>query len=156
MKTLVLSLLVIASIGCRSTKMKNASSNDTVQMKPAKEKVAILGYSKQIADSLQPVKIQTASILGNLMTIHVSYSGGCEKHSFSLEGSTTIAKSMPAVRGIRLVHTGKKDLCKAMVMQTLTFDISSLAYKQEKGSEIFLQLEGYEGGKLLYTYSVSK
>ena len=39
----------------------------------------------------------------------------------------------------------------AMLEQTLVFDITDLAYKQEAGSQIYLQIEGAKE-RILYTY----
>lgn len=107
MKIIAFFIVISSILGCRTSKSSsNLKTNSTTGQ--IQKIAAILGYSKLESDSLQPVKIRTATISGNLMTIDISYSGGCEKHSFLLEGSSTIAKSMPAVRGIRLIHQGKK------------------------------------------------
>jgi hypothetical protein len=35
-------------------------------------------------------------------------------------------------------------MCKALVYETIEIDISALAYQQKKGSEIILNLAGWE------------
>ncbi len=152
MKTILFASVLLGLMSCRSSKIEGDGTNQTIQSKPGREKMAVLGYSKIPSDSLQAVKIGKVSIDGNVMCIDVTYSGGCEQHSFALEGHEAVAKSMPPIRTIRLVHTGKKDNCKAMVMQTLKFNITELAYTKEKGNQIYLKLEGYEGQNVLYTF----
>lgn len=87
------------------------------------------------------VRITSAMIDKNMMTIEVEYSGGCEKHEFTLLGSKMIQKSLPPKRGLMLYHTNNDDSCRELVADTLRFDISAFAYQKE---EIILLLEGYE------------
>ena len=84
--------------------------------------------------------INSVSISGNLMTLGISYSGGCEKHSFELLGSRLIQKSLPPKRGIILYHNSNGDSCRELVTEELIFDIRNLSYDK---SEIILILEGY-------------
>jgi len=101
--------------------------------------------------SIDPIKIDSVQIVGNKMLISVSYAGGCGNHNFKLIGSQQIAKSMPAIRAVKLFHTIDNDNCKKMITRVLHFDISELAYKKENGSEIYLALDGYKE-KLKYTF----
>lgn len=98
-----------------------------------------------------PMNIQSAKIEGNNLILEVSYGGGCEEHDFSLVGSQMISKSLPPIRSVKLIHDAHGDKCKALIMKTLTFDISNMAYKQEKGSEIMLKIDGLKEN-LKYTF----
>ena len=119
-----------------------------VDSKPAKDIItAKLGESKR-SDA---VTINNARIEGNLMYLIVEYSGGCEEHEFELIGSYNVAKSMPPQRGIELQHNANGDNCRALIMDTLIANIEALAAAPTKGSEIFLNLEGY-GKQLKYIY----
>lgn len=95
--------------------------------------------------------IQEASINGNILRITVSYIGGCEEHQFELIGNPNIAKSLPPIRSIELVHKSNGDSCKAKMEETLRFNIANLAYKQESGSVIKLNLKGWKE-QLIYTF----
>lgn len=119
-----------------------------VDSKPAKDIItAKLGESKR-SDA---VTINNARIEGNLMYLIVEYSGGCEEHEFELVGSYAVAKSMPPQRGIQLQHNANGDNCRALITDTLIANIEALAAAPTKGSEIFLNLEGY-GKQLKYIY----
>ena len=85
--------------------------------------------------------IHSVTIEKNIMSISVSYSGGCEKHEFELVGSKLIQKSLPPKRGIMLYHKNNGDSCRELVEEILQFDIKNLAYDKK---EIVLLLEGYE------------
>jgi len=149
MKTLFISLSILLFAGCGTKKISGDGTGQTIEMKAAKNLKATTG---KVPVSTSPVTITSARIEGNTMIIGVSYPGGCGEHDFSLIGSESIAKSLPPIRSVNLVHTTETpDNCKAMIMKTLEFDISDLAYKQEKGSEIILTLDGWDG-KLGYIY----
>jgi hypothetical protein len=98
-----------------------------------------------------PFVIEHAEISGNTLVMRVSYSGGCENHQFDLVGNPNIAKSLPPIRSIELVHKSNGDACKAKMEETLRFNITNLAYKQEAGSVIKLNLGGWKE-QLIYTY----
>lgn len=156
MKTLIIAVSVLALAACGTARIKGDGTGQTIETKKM-EKIqpAELGYSKLAADSLQTTTILSASITGNTLTLQVQYGGGCEDHFFRLEGSEIISKSLPPIRPIRLVHTGKKDLCKALIIKTLQFDLSTIAYQKEDGNQIRLTLEGYEE-ELMYTYTAAE
>jgi hypothetical protein len=143
MKTLFTLFAFALLISCKST--KDAASS-TIPKDP--EMVATIGEFPSTSD---PIKIDSVEIKGNKMLIRVSYSGGCGNHSFKLIGSQQIAKSMPAIRAVKLFHTIDNDNCKKMITRVLHFDITELSYKKESGSEIYLALDGYKE-KLKYTF----
>lgn len=115
------------------------------------EDVLLIGKLDMLRDSSDAIKVEDVKINGDKLEIKVSYGGGCENHSFELIGSPNISKSLPPIRSIQLIHRANKDVCKALIIKELTFDISAFAYKKESGSTIYLQLDGWDQ-KLLYTY----
>jgi hypothetical protein len=133
--------------GCGTKKISGDGSGQVIQMK-ADKGTAKLGKAEM---DTQPVKITGATIEDNTLVVSVSYSGGCQDHHFDLVGDEAISKSLPPQRSIRLVHSGERDRCKALILKTLEFDIKDLAYQQESGSEIVLRLEGWDTD-LKYVY----
>ncbi|MCH2225227.1 MAG: hypothetical protein MK066_10710 [Crocinitomicaceae bacterium] len=129
---------------CGNMKKKSANSDNTETIKAA------LGDIVN-ADS-DATSISSASIEGNILTLSLSYSGGCEKHVFDLLGSFSVMKSLPAKRSIKLIHNANGDKCRKLVEETIKFDISDLAVAKQSGSEIVLLLDGYKGGELSYIY----
>ena len=97
------------------------------------------------------IQITGVTISGNIMSIDVNYSGGCEEHNFQLIGSENIAKSLPPIRSVKLVHNANGDACRKLEERTLVFDISDLTYKQEAGSVIYLTLDGWKD-RIEYTF----
>ncbi|HLP56423.1 MAG TPA: hypothetical protein VK151_15410 [Fluviicola sp.] len=141
MKTILLSMTVLMLFACGTKKISGDGTGQTIKMKTEKELKASIGKSEMNSNA---TKITGVSINGNKMTLSISYYGGCKDHLFDLVGDQAISKSLPPQRTVRLVHTGEPDHCKAMLMKDLVFDISELAYKQEKGSEIILNIEGWK------------
>ena len=88
-------------------------------------------------------KILDAKIIGNYLHLNISYSGGCEKHSFKINGDLQLSKSLPPIRSVKLIHYGNNDVCKKLIIDNLVIDISDLAYKKEDGSEIYLSINGW-------------
>jgi hypothetical protein len=149
MKTILFSVSVLALMSCCGTKkIAGDGTGQTLEMRTEKRLSASIG---KVPAEGHATTIRDAKIDGNKLILDVSYGGGCQEHHFDLVGNEAISKSLPPIRSIHLVHTGEKDMCKALIMKTLEFDISGLAYKQEKGSEIILKLEGWDG-ELRYVY----
>ena len=149
-------LFLLVALGLFSCKSKdNADGDNPKNAKKGATKEAVI--ESQISTDLASVDsgdkftMDNVRIEGNFMYVDVTYSGGCQSHTFSLIGSAAIAKSLPPIRKIKLTHQGHEDHCRALISQTLTIDISNLAYKKEPGSQIYFELEGYKG-RITYTF----
>jgi hypothetical protein len=149
MKTILLLVTLISFAGCANLKnAKNVSqttNNQTIDPKPIK---AILGDNKQTS---LPTTIKAVTLNANVLKIEIEYTGGCKTHQFNLVGSQMISKSLPPIRAINLIHTDDNEECKQLINDTLYFDLKDLAYKQEAGSVIKLNLEGWKE-QIIYTY----
>lgn len=138
MKLLAIACSITLLFSCGNKKLVDDSKSQQLK----NTKVENIGTLGEFPQESTPINIEKAEIVGNELILEVSYGGGCQGHEFKLIGSEMISKSLPPIRTIKLIHNGNNDLCKALIMQTLKFDISAFAYKQEKGSEIILRLDG--------------
>lgn len=138
MKLLAMACCITLLFSCGNKKLVGDGEGQKLKTSTI-ENVGTLG---QFPEESTPITIEEAEIVGNQLVLKVSYGGGCQEHDFKLIGSEMISKSMPPIRAIKLIHNGNNDMCKALIMQTLKFDITAFAYKQEKGSEIMLRLDG--------------
>src|SRR4051812_44223791 len=119
MKTIFSATLLLALCACGATKIKGNGEGQTIETKKMEKlQPAVLGERRAASDTLQSTSIDTAFIEGNTIWIKVQYPGGCQDHHFDLEGSTAISKSLPPIRSVALIHSGKKDNCKAMIIKT--------------------------------------
>jgi hypothetical protein len=98
-----------------------------------------------------PFIIENVTIIQNMMQVTISYSGGCKQHDFEAYGSTTIAKSDPAIRNMVLIHKANEDSCMHSLTRKINFNIEEMSYKKEKNSAIYLTIDGWKG-KIKYDY----
>jgi len=143
MKTtyLLLSLpLILLAISC-GNKDKDGKKDDVVTSKG----ILVTDFSayKDNANTT----INTVSLEENVLSMNVSYSGGCEEHEFTLLGSKMISKSLPPQRGITLYHKSNNDSCRELITEDLAFDISDFAYGDK---EIVLILKDWKD-RISYT-----
>lgn len=129
-----------------------SGKNDTTPV--TKDIVKVTAAIGEFEKTSDPVKIDTVEVRGNILYIDITYSGGCEEHQFEVIGSPMIAKSMPPIRAIQLVHRANGDTCREQKSVKLEVYIDDLAYQQEVGSEIYLNLEGWKE-RIYYKYARS-
>lgn len=127
-------ILAVGLAACGSS--KDATSTEQKDIPKAELVDDFSSYRDNAA-----VNIQSILIKGNLMTIHVNYSGGCEKHEFKLLGSKMLEKTMPPKRGVTLYHDNKGDSCRELVDEILVFDITALGISKQ---EVILMIDGHE------------
>jgi hypothetical protein len=107
------------------------------ETKPAdkkKETKAIDGTKKVIVDPNREIpeakgktyRIKSFSIAGDILSIDVSYRGGCGQHTFELYSNGLLKKSLPPQIDVYLEHKKENETCTEDIKQTLKFDISSL------------------------------
>ncbi len=135
----ILSVMALCTLLFACANTRNMKNDEQVNPKTV---TAQLGDVTLDSD---PLTINSVSIDGNIMTIDIEYSGGCEEHWVDLIGSFSVMKSLPAKRSIKLMHTANNDNCRKIVNETLMFDISAFAMRATSGSEIILLLDGYKG-----------
>ena len=87
----------------------------------------------------------------NNMVLVVSYGGGCSTHEFQLAGSSSLMETLPPKRNVQLLHNGNNDLCKMLITDTITFNIENLSNDKKPGSEVILNLKGWDT-PLSYTF----
>ena len=85
-----------------------------------------------------PYTIGGAKIVGDTLHLDVSYSGGCEPHDFSLcFGGIVLDLGWV---NLAAVHDAHGDLCKALISEPQTFDLTPLKVFQ---SPVTIVLEGW-------------
>ena len=95
------------------------------------------------------------SISGDVLTLNVSYSGGCEAHEFTLITSGVFLESDPVQLQAVIAHNANGDSCEAWITETYHFNVSPLktryqkAYRTETGT-IVLSIKGIPA--LVYTF----
>lgn len=142
-------LLILAAIGigiasCKQTEpIIENNENDT--------NTAYLSDVISNDDYNDQYTILDVAINKNTMNLVVSYGGGCSTHEFQLAGSTEVLESYPPKRNIQLLHNGNNDLCKMLITDTISFNIENLSNNKKAGSEIILNLKGWDS-PISYVY----
>ncbi len=103
--------------------------------------------------------LRDAAITDDTLRLVVSYSGGCEKHQFTLVTSGTFLESSRVQLVISVAHNANDDPCEAFPTETITFDLTGIkalyqeVYQQDAGS-IILLLENAPNGQLVYQFAM--
>lgn len=146
MKYILLFIALPILFACKTPKETTTEKNKKIDNMT--EITAKLGDETTFSD---PIEIIEAKIEGNFLLLKVGYGGGCEEHSFEMIGSTKIAKSMPPIRSIKLIHNANNDRCKAYIYKDLKINISELSDRKIDGSTIILKGEQFKE-KMSYTF----
>jgi hypothetical protein len=97
-----------------------------------------------------PFEIISQKIEGDKLIMEVQYGGGCELHTFELLSNGAYMKSLPMKINLWLTHNSRNDRCRAMLTNTITFDISSI--KPKSGNELHLIINGNNDNMVIYKY----
>lgn len=85
------------------------------------------------AVQLDPFNLEGMEIVGNTITLSISYSGGCEEHCFSLYMSpATFFESYPAQANLYLRHDSNGDACEALISEDISFNLHPVAVLYQK------------------------
>ena len=66
-----------------------------------------------------PFSIDSAFVLGDTLHAIVQYSGGCGTHTFDIETTGALLKSLPPKQPIRIVHRSDNDPCRALIIEEI-------------------------------------
>lgn len=136
----LLSLLTTGIAGCSLVSdQTTGSGGGTNTPAPQKEVIIDNDWDKYPNDA---VHIKDARIVGDSLSLLVSYGGGCRTHEFKALGTNMIMKSMPPQTNIMLSHEANNDMCEALITQSLSFGLSE--YAQYKRGGIVFRLAGWD------------
>ena len=77
---------------------------------------------------LDPFDLQDIEIVGDTITLNITYSGGCEEHCFSLYMSpATFFESYPVQADLFLRHDSNGDACDALINKNVSFNLRPIA-----------------------------
>lgn len=101
------------------------------------------------AIQLDPFDLESVEIVGDSITLHVTYSGGCREHYFSLYMSpAAFLESYPVQANLYLRHNSNGDACEVLINDDLTFNLRPIAELHKtaygKYDEIILNVYEYK------------
>ena len=104
--------------------------------------------------------VNTAAITGDVLTLNVSYSGGCAAHAFTLVVSESFAGRSPTTLAGRVGHDANGDSCEAYPTEDYEFDLGVIRthYRAVFGGRagdagtVVLLLDSVPEGQLVYEF----
>ena len=130
---------------------KESTPNEVMQEESKLEVLPLrIDGSITAPEKNDPFEIISKKIEGDKLIMEVQYGGGCELHTFELLSNGAYMKSLPMKLNLWLTHNGRGDGCRAMLTNTITFDISSI--KPKSGNELHLIINGNNDNMVIYKY----
>ncbi len=88
--------------------------------------------------------LNDAAVDGDILTLNVSYGGGCEPHEFTLVISGSFVDAEPVELHAVLAHDANNDSCEAFLTEEYIFDLDVIKtrcqdrYRQDAGTVVLL------------------
>jgi hypothetical protein len=143
MKYSLVLLVMVSLFACKNRK-STASSQSVKQAIP---KDVIIHESYNLPKDNADFEITSAQISGDLLTLIVTYSGGCKEHVFSAHATRMYMKSMPPQLGLMIEHVDNDDTCRSLVTDTLVFNLVPVRYPgNDKDYTVIIRLPNVEEG----------
>ena len=101
--------------------------------------------------------INAAIVQDEILHINVSYTGGCETHTFTLVAEPMFLESFPVQLRVSLAHNANGDTCKESLTEDYSFDITPIKevyqkdYRTDEGT-IVLRLKDGPPSDLFYDF----
>ena len=152
---IVIGSLIIISYSCK--KRKEVKKYSTVQKETmyTKEKEKNPTQVVEIDPTYKNVKTDSFTLLesnleGDNLILLVQFGGGCKEHKWKLKTNGAYAKSFPPQITMNLEHNANGDMCRALLRDTLEFNIKPARYPESQ--ELYVRLFGYEKQVNRYKY----
>ena len=101
--------------------------------------------------------INAATVQDDILSVDVSYSGGCETHAFTLVAEERFLESLPVQLRVSLAHNANGDTCEALITEVYTFNLTPIkeayrkGYRKDEGT-IVLRLKDAPPSDLTYDF----
>lgn len=103
---------------------------------------------------MDPWTYESHAIEGDLLTLDIRYGGGCKEHRFALLIDPAFMESYPVQVFARLAHDADGDMCRALLYDSLHFDLGPLRrhYEASYGGGSGTVMIGLEGARVRYDF----
>ena len=101
--------------------------------------------------------INAATIEDDILSVDVSYGGGCETHVFTLVTESMFLESFPVQLRVSLAHNANGDTCEALITEVHHFDLTPIKEAYQKGYQtdegtIVLRIKDAPPSDLFYDF----
>lgn len=152
MRVFMFFILAIMALACGNKSTVTTAEENAVNEKSdveIPEVPAIEIVENLPKDSGDAYTIRETMVYGSRLSIVLTYGGGCKDHEFQLFTTGAIMKSMPPQMQILLFHDGNDDMCRALVTDTVSFDLKPV--KPQGNGSLILRLQDYND-RIVYNY----
>jgi hypothetical protein len=127
MKTSDFLLILLLLITFSYCKQVNTAQQKSSRIILVKDQAAFnAAASNRSAVSSAPFNLNQIIFKGDSVEVSVTYSGGCEQHSFEFIWNGVITGTNPPAIDLIIQHNSNGDSCKAHITETLTFPLTAL------------------------------
>ncbi len=151
----VVSLFLLSCVlftQCCKKKSVTQSQETNLEEKNKQPKLQSIDINEayQWPEKTDQFDILSTRINGDSLLVQVQYGGGCEKHEFTMHTNLMWMKSLPPQLNLWLEHKSNNDMCRALITETIAFDLSAVQNKSTKTSVLILN--GDREKSLRYNY----
>jgi hypothetical protein len=163
-----LGLSILFAMGCERTLNEILMKSDdialpdvTIDSKPGEKPdsgTVLIGGTGEMFGTDRYV-LNVATVTDDILTLNVSYGGGCQTHQLTLVASESFMESFPVQLRIFLAHNANDDLCRAWLTEDYRFDLTPIktmyqeSYQQKAGT-IVLRLKDAPNSELVYEFDM--
>lgn len=122
----IYSFFLIFLLNSCKNQSKTTGDSTVMQAEAYPEVIVDQGYTNFKNKVL--VTIKYMEIEDDILTLAISYSGGCAEHEFELISNGAYAKSYPPQLTLFLRHDDKEDRCRSIVDKKLNFNLKPVQY----------------------------
>ncbi len=131
-------------IGCNSKKA-TATNGEKGKNNDTEIKDITLDNNFQQPKENPSFEVLDASISGDILTVKISYSGGCEEHVFNAYFNGMYMKSEPPKAGIFIEHVDNDDSCRELITEEIQFDLTNMRYPgKEKDYKVMVGMNHFD------------
>jgi len=152
---IIVGALIISAYACKQKK-DVAQKEETKKTEKPKEKEVSSVQNVIVNPTYMPKSTDNFTLLesnmnGDILTLLVQYGGGCETHEWALKTNGAYAKSLPPQITLNLEHNANGDMCRALLTDTLEFDLSAIKYPGT--FQLMVKLKDFEKHAITYRYN---
>lgn len=147
----IIAFLVLGTLaGFTACKTTGKTMKKSAQVKNAIPVIRKTDYAKpDVNGTAADFHIQDLSVEGDIATVIVNYSGGCNEHKFNAYFNGAYMKSLPPKATVFIEHDNGGDNCRKLVVDTLYFDLTAVRYSPDKEGTVIV---GFNGGDKTIEY----
>lgn len=118
---MLLATVPLLTLGCKS--MQKGMSEI-----PADAPTVIVDKNADIHSSTAPFEVSYADVINDHIALNVSYSGGCEEHTFEILSDGKFTATYPPEVIVHIKHHDNGDRCRGMIDEKRYFNARTLQY----------------------------